>query len=149
MMSNALAEDRIVELDRKLDFIVEELARLKRLRQSAEDLASETWLQVVRGLKAFRGDEAGFRSWLFTIARHKAHDWHRQQGRRPTASLNDEAAAAIPGSDDTEESAISARGMQDAMKMIRSLPPDLASPNEPQTVGLVKSGTSRERCRRL
>ena len=41
MMSNALAEDRIVELDRKLDFIVEELARLKRLRQSAEDLASD------------------------------------------------------------------------------------------------------------
>lgn len=38
-MSTALAEDRIVELHRKLDYIVEELASLKRLRQSAEDLA--------------------------------------------------------------------------------------------------------------
>jgi uncharacterized protein YjgD (DUF1641 family) len=40
-MSTALAEDRIGELDRKLDFIVEELASLKRLRQSAEDLAAD------------------------------------------------------------------------------------------------------------
>lgn len=40
-MSTALAEDRIAELDRKLDFIVEELASLKRLRQSAEDLAAD------------------------------------------------------------------------------------------------------------
>jgi uncharacterized protein YjgD (DUF1641 family) len=40
-MSTMLAEDRISELDRKLDFIVEELASLKRLRQSAEDLAAD------------------------------------------------------------------------------------------------------------
>jgi uncharacterized protein YjgD (DUF1641 family) len=40
-MSTALAEDRIAELDRKLDFIVEELASLKRLRESAEDLAAD------------------------------------------------------------------------------------------------------------
>ena len=40
-MNTALAEDRITELDRKLDFIVEELASLKRLRQSAEDLAAD------------------------------------------------------------------------------------------------------------
>ena len=93
---------------------------------AAEDLASETWLQVVRGLKDFRGDEAGFRSWLFTIARHKAHDWHRQQGRRPTAPLDDVAAAAIQGSDNTEESAIAAMGTQAALKLIGSLPPDQA-----------------------
>ncbi len=40
-MSTAIAEDRIAELDRKLDFIVEEIASLKRLRQSAEDLAAD------------------------------------------------------------------------------------------------------------
>ena len=40
-MSTAIAEDRIAELDRKLDFIVEELASLRRLRQSAEDLAAD------------------------------------------------------------------------------------------------------------
>ena len=40
-MGTVLAEDRIAELDRKLDFIVEELASLKRLRESAEDLAAD------------------------------------------------------------------------------------------------------------
>lgn len=40
-MSTLLVEDRLTELDRKLDFIVEELASLKRLRNSAEDLAAD------------------------------------------------------------------------------------------------------------
>jgi RNA polymerase sigma-70 factor, ECF subfamily len=40
--------------------------------EAAEDVASETWLEVVRGLGQFTGDEAGFRSWVFTIARHRA-----------------------------------------------------------------------------
>ena len=29
----------------------------------AEDVASESWLQVVRGLHSFRGDFEGFRAW--------------------------------------------------------------------------------------
>ena len=40
-MATALAEDRIAELDRKIDFIVEELVSIKRLRNSAEDLAAD------------------------------------------------------------------------------------------------------------
>jgi uncharacterized protein YjgD (DUF1641 family) len=37
-------EDRIAELDRKLDFIVEELGHLKRVRNSAEDLVADLTL---------------------------------------------------------------------------------------------------------
>lgn len=40
-MCTAVETDRIAELDRKLDFIVEEIANLKRLRNSAEDLAAD------------------------------------------------------------------------------------------------------------
>ena len=40
-MSTLVSEDRIAELDRKLDFIVEELASLKRLRENVEDLAAD------------------------------------------------------------------------------------------------------------
>lgn len=41
-MATAMQEtDRIAELDRKLDFIVEELASLKRLRESATDFAAD------------------------------------------------------------------------------------------------------------
>jgi hypothetical protein len=35
---------------------------------SAEDVAADTWVQVVRGLAGFRGDERGWRAWLFTTA---------------------------------------------------------------------------------
>jgi uncharacterized protein YjgD (DUF1641 family) len=40
-MSIVLAEDRMAELDRKLDFIVEEIANLRRVRNSAEDMLGD------------------------------------------------------------------------------------------------------------
>jgi uncharacterized protein YjgD (DUF1641 family) len=40
-MCTAVATDRMAEIDRKLDFIVEEIANLKQLRNSAEDLAAD------------------------------------------------------------------------------------------------------------
>ena len=40
-MATPLVEDRFAELDRKLDFVVEELASLRRFRNSAEDLAAD------------------------------------------------------------------------------------------------------------
>lgn len=40
-MSALMEQDRIAELDRKLDFIVEEIASLKRLRENAEDFAAD------------------------------------------------------------------------------------------------------------
>ena len=40
-MSTLIEQDRIAELDRKLDFIVEELASLKRFRENAEDFAAD------------------------------------------------------------------------------------------------------------
>src|SRR4051794_35365781 len=53
-------------------------------RNAAEDLASEVWLAVASKLATFEGDEAGFRSWIFTIARRRAIDFGRQQSRRRT-----------------------------------------------------------------
>ena len=38
---------------------------------AAEDVASQTWLEVFGGLGRFQGDETGFRSLLFTIARRR------------------------------------------------------------------------------
>jgi RNA polymerase sigma factor (sigma-70 family) len=49
----------------------------------AEDVASETWLQVARDLPGFAGDFDGFRGWVITIARHRAVDHIRRLGRRP------------------------------------------------------------------
>src|SRR5580698_6139654 len=44
----------------------------------AEDVASETWLQVARDLPGFSGDGDGFRGWVATIARHRAADHLRR-----------------------------------------------------------------------
>ena len=40
-MTTLVSEDRICELDRKLDFIVEEIANLKRVHGGAEDLFAD------------------------------------------------------------------------------------------------------------
>lgn len=48
-----------------------------------DDVASETWLQVVRDLHRFSGGEDDFRRWLFTIGRHRAIDAARARSRRP------------------------------------------------------------------
>ncbi|MGH3411169.1 MAG: RNA polymerase sigma factor, partial [Streptosporangiaceae bacterium] len=53
----------------------------------AEDVASETWLQVTRDLADFTGDADGFRGWVATIARHRAIDHQRYRGRRPATPV--------------------------------------------------------------
>ena len=54
--------------------------------QDAEDIASETWLQVTRDLPGFSGTYDGFRGWVATIARHRALDHLRKTARRPPPS---------------------------------------------------------------
>ena len=50
---------------------------------AAEDVASETWLQVARDLRAFDGGLPSFRVWLFRIARNRGLDELRRSRRRP------------------------------------------------------------------
>jgi|SRR5512133_1723308 RNA polymerase sigma-70 factor (ECF subfamily) len=33
-------------------------------RETAEDLAADTWVSVIRSLERFRGDERAFRAWV-------------------------------------------------------------------------------------
>ena len=37
----------------------------------ADDLAGEVWLAIATGLGTFEGDDAGFRAWVFSIARRR------------------------------------------------------------------------------
>ena len=56
-----------------------------RAQRAAEpdDLLGEIFLQVVRDLPRFRGDDAALRRWVFTIAHHRLVDARRRSGRRP------------------------------------------------------------------
>lgn len=93
---------------------------------AAEDVASETWLQVARDLRKFRGDAAGFRGWVATIARHRALDHVRHQRRLPPADGLLEEVAELRAGDDTAGSAIDAMSTRAALALVARLPRDQA-----------------------
>lgn len=89
-------------------------------RDVCDDLASDVWLDVVRGLGTFAGDESGFRGWLFTIARRRVTDLRRARSRRP------EVLAAEPPDDalapDTAWEVDQALSTDRAIALISELP---------------------------
>lgn len=91
----------------------------------ADDLSSETWLDVVRGLRRFDGDEAGFRGWLFTIARRRHLDWRRKQGRRPV-TVGDEALDHIATGVDPAVTLDAVAATEAALQLVATLPPEQA-----------------------
>ncbi|MFF3114917.1 RNA polymerase sigma factor [Kitasatospora sp. NPDC057904] len=94
--------------------------------QDAEDIASETWLQVARDLRGFSGDGDGFRGWAATIARNRALDHLRARRRRPVADLPFEYLAELSAGDDTAGAALARAGTGDALALISRLPRDQA-----------------------
>jgi RNA polymerase sigma-70 factor, ECF subfamily len=74
--------------------------RMQRAREP-EDLTSEVFLGVFRGLRAFHGDEPQFRSWVFTIAHRRLLDERRRLRRRPPPEPLADAPDA-PARDDVE-----------------------------------------------
>jgi RNA polymerase sigma-70 factor, ECF subfamily len=94
----------------------------------AEDVASETWFQVVGGLRRFRGDEAGFRAWIFTIARNKLTDWRRYENRRPVYVIDDVETAGADTADPrtADDEALERISTQGALRLIAALPQDQA-----------------------
>ena len=93
----------------------------------AEDVASETWLQVARDLATFAGDHDGFRGWVTTIGRHRALDHLRHRSRRPpSVPVPAEDMASLAAADDTAASAMEAVSTDAAIRLIATLPPDQA-----------------------
>jgi len=93
---------------------------------SAADLASETWVQVIRNLSKFSGGEPAFRAWVFTIARNKVLDAARHDRRRPQSSTDDTALDRVASSDDTAQLAMDNLSTDAALALIASLPRDQA-----------------------
>lgn len=92
----------------------------------AEDLASEVWLGITAKLGTFEGDEAAFRSWVFTIAHRRVADHRRKQGRRRTDPVpGDQLDGVAP--QDTAVDAIEELTAQEAIRrLVAPLPPDQA-----------------------
>jgi RNA polymerase sigma-70 factor (ECF subfamily) len=90
--------------------------------EAAEDIAADTWVQVVRGLDAFRGDEAAWRAWLFTTARRRAIDEGRRRSRRPVVPVRDLPDGAGPASADPADLVLEKLSTETAITVISTLP---------------------------
>ena len=90
---------------------------------AAEDVAAETWVQVVRGLPGFRGDEQAWRGWLFTIARRRALDERRRRSRHPVAPLGELLGAREPRTEDAAGLAMDNVATAAAIAAVSALPP--------------------------
>jgi RNA polymerase sigma-70 factor (ECF subfamily) len=95
-------------------------------RDIADDVAADTWLDVARGLTRFRGDENGFRSWLFTIARRRRLDVRRAAGRRPRSTATEDALADVPDEASPALTVDERLSTDAALRLISTLPPDQA-----------------------
>lgn len=94
--------------------------------EEAEDLASDTWLDVARGLERFRGDEHDLRAFAFTIARRRLMDLWRTRTRRNTESVEPARLEAKGPVSDVEDEALAELGTQDALDRIIRLPAEQA-----------------------
>jgi RNA polymerase sigma-70 factor, ECF subfamily len=91
---------------------------------SAEDVAAETWVQVVRDLGTFSGDEEAFRAWVCTVGRHRFLDSRRAAARRPESVV-----AEPPEPDVAPDPATVVEEMfstERALALVSTLPPDQA-----------------------
>lgn len=95
--------------------------------EDAEDVASETWLQVARDVGRFSGGLDGFRGWVATIGRNRALDHLRRARRRPVRVVSvEDTGLDWAGWPDAGESAMESLGTEAALELIASLPRDQA-----------------------
>lgn len=87
----------------------------------AEDVASETWLQIARDLHTFSGGN-NFPAWATRIARNRALDHLRHQRRRPAQPVPVEELSGLPAGEDTAERASEGLGTDVAVALIATLP---------------------------
>jgi RNA polymerase sigma factor (sigma-70 family) len=92
-----------------------------------EDLLGEVFLQVVRDLERFAGDEARFRAWVFTIAHHRLVDDRRRRGRRPVEPVADDELVRAAASGDAEREALERMRADDVRAALEGLSPDQRS----------------------
>jgi RNA polymerase sigma-70 factor, ECF subfamily len=88
----------------------------------AEDLASEAWIDVARGLHRFRGDEQDFRHYVFAIARRRLVDYRRKTHRRKTQAAPAELIESHLPTGDVEAEVMEGFSTRRALALIARLP---------------------------
>jgi RNA polymerase sigma-70 factor, ECF subfamily len=94
--------------------------------EEPDDVASETWLQVVRDLHRFEGGEEDFRGWLFSIARHRAIDATRARTRLRDRLARVPVSEPGPGDKPVELEVLEGVSTRQAVALVAGLPRDQA-----------------------
>lgn len=89
-----------------------------------EDISSEVFLTAFKGLETFRGGDADFRAWLFSIAHHRVVDDRRQRSRRPTEVARTVPVADEVAANDTEAAVLAALEAERITRLCRQLSAD-------------------------
>ena len=88
-----------------------------------DEVVNDVFLGAFRNLKTFVGDGGAFRTWLFTIAHHKAVDSRRAECRRsPPAEAS--SSSQFPSLGDVEGEALTALESADIHRMLAVLTQD-------------------------
>jgi RNA polymerase sigma-70 factor, ECF subfamily len=88
-----------------------------------EDVVAETMTSVARNLRRFRGDEAAFRSWAFTIAYRRVVD-HRRRAARRVAMRPLAEAEGWAGATTTEDLLVDGCASEPVLGALRRLGPE-------------------------
>ena len=86
-----------------------------------EDICSETFLQVARGIGRFTGDWESFRSWVFVIAHRRLQDSRRARDRRPVTYPLDRVFFDEADPSRVDDQAITALSTQAIWEMFEKL----------------------------
>ena len=92
-----------------------------------EDVASEVFVSMVRGLGGFTGDEPAFRAWVFTIAHRRFVDERRRAVRTHEAPEEPDRLAALASvrrTGNAEDEALAELSGQAALRALDRLTED-------------------------
>jgi RNA polymerase sigma-70 factor (ECF subfamily) len=88
-----------------------------------EDLTGEVFLQVVRDLHRFAGDERDFRAWLFALAHHRLLDEGRRRTRRPVELVAD-AGTEVAAPEEVETQVLESLAGERVRLLLSGLTPE-------------------------
>ena len=68
----------------------------------ADEVFQDTWLRAIQARRSWQPQGAAWRTWLFTLAHHRAVDCLRKSGREVSIDREDQVAAGEPWEPDVQ-----------------------------------------------
>ena len=115
--------------------------RMVGSREDALDVVQESFIHVIRGIQAFRGQSA-FRTWLYRIVTHAALDYRRWRALRAADSLDAETAAEPAAAGPSEPSPLDEAADRDFRRAIDKALANISEKNRAALVLYASEGLS-------